>query len=528
MAMLRKRLPSSSPRKAQVDITSFTSKRADNKSSPRRSYAQALSENPYKALSDPVDEDEIMEEIENSDSSDVTPKRGNAQVSESSENKNEEEYQPSQSKRTQCKLAKANKNSSKGQEVSQAELLSSATQATLENARKAKEMLQGNLTPSDTGVSTEGELDSGDTPSEGIVTQDTPQDEAARDQLDRANKANDMFQRNYTSSATDLSTEYEANPEKLVDPRVPTLSASQDGASVEKQASKNAHSGPVSIPGIDRTEANQRNVTSTSTSGASNNSNDANTSQCPLNPYQRSKHPTKENTQDTPQRTSSSNTSRAKSSIDKPIILKKGMLRNHIHCYTLRIKIISSKSEEEEQSHVQKTLHKFFDIVLQGDNKSIIPPYFELDRADTSVPDISSMFKMDALDLYYSLKRYFSRLSPRTEEGFVWCSIILAQSVSFNMFMEKTRHSLENQSFSLWPKASDHELAADIGWLLYSTREQEEERVAEMVSALTGEKIGAKWRAIHTTDGSNRSRDKNKDASPLIRVQAIHLYRMCG
>ncbi len=293
---------------------------------------------------------------------------------------------------------------------------------------------------------------------------------------------------------------------------------------MKKQAkSSNAQSGPGSIPGTDRTETNQCNVTSTLTSSASNNSNAVSTSQRPLNPYQRSKHPTKENSQVTPQRTTLSSTSRDKGSNDKPIMLKKGMLRNHIHRYTLRIKIISSKSEEEEQSLVQKTLHKFFDIVLQGDNKSLIPPYFELDRVDNSVPDISSMFKVEALDSYYSLKRYFSRLSPRTEEGFVWCSIILAQSVSFNTFMEKTRHSLENQSFSLWPKASDHELAADIGWLLYSTREQEEERIAEMVSALTGEKIGAKWRAIRTTDGSNRSRDKNKDASPLICMQVIHL-----
>jgi hypothetical protein len=68
-----------------------------------------------------------------------------------------------------------------------------------------------------------------------------------------------------------------------------------------------------------------------------------------------------------------------------------------------------------------------------------------------------------------------ARLSPRPEEGFVWSSIILAQSIPFASFMEKTRHFLENQEFSLWSKASDHELATDIGWLLYATRQQEEE-----------------------------------------------------
>ena len=113
------------------------------------------------------------------------------------------------------------------------------------------------------------------------------------------------------------------------------------------------------------------------------------------------------------------------------------MLRPHIHRYTLRIKIITSKSEGDEQILIQKTLQNFFDIVLQGDPKSIIPPYFDLDRSDKSVPDLCSTFNVAALDSYYSLKRYFSRLFPRSKDGFVWCSIILAQSVSFASFMEK-------------------------------------------------------------------------------------------
>jgi hypothetical protein len=84
--------------------------------------------------------------------------------------------------------------------------------------------------------------------------------------------------------------------------------------------------------------------------------------------------------------------------------------------------------------------------------------------------------------------------------------------------MEKTRHSLENQDFSLWPKASHHELAMDVGWLLYSTRQQDEERLADMMSKISGEKIGVKWKPIRTMDGTNRKKDPNS-----ARVYALHL-----
>lgn len=159
--------------------------------------------------------------------------------------------------------------------------------ATLERAQKAKEMLQGNATPSDPGVSTESKLASADASSEEISTQDTPQDNAVRQQLDRANTAKETFQRKYMTSATYMPTEHEANPELLVDTSVPTQRSAQDGASVEEQAtSTKAQSAPGSIPGTDRTDTNQCNVTSNPTSSASYNSNAVSTSQRPINPCQ--------------------------------------------------------------------------------------------------------------------------------------------------------------------------------------------------------------------------------------------------
>lgn len=436
----RKRLPTDSPRKVQTEMTAFTGKRSDNKSTPNRSYAQATSNNRFEALSDPEDEDEIMADA-SSDSSDITPNTANTKTTVTADGSKEGCPSPL-SRKEQRKLAKGDKKKATNQEVH----LSKEANAALEKARKAKATLQ---------------KDSGNKP---------PPNEVANVEDTSGNSGKSTFDEEQQASV-------KATPKNV------------------ETTSQTVTSGTTDTSNLNTVSSIQKEIPAQKQQH---------------NPYQssKSKYPSK--------------SSPSAGSVDKPISLKRGMLRTHIHRYTLRIKIISSKSEEEEQHLVQKTLQKFFDIVLQGDTKTIIPPYFELDRQDNSVADLSSTYNVKALDSYYSLKRYFSRLSPRSAEGFVWSSVILAQSIPFSTFMEKTRHSLENQAFSLWPKASDHELATDLGWFLYSTRQQDEDRIAEMLSSLTGEKIGAKWKPIRTTDGANRAKDKDKDNSGT-RISALHL-----
>jgi hypothetical protein len=129
------------PRKAQAEITSFTSKWVDNKLSPRRSYTQIVSENPYECLSGNEDEDKIMDEAESCTSSEATQKTDNAQVSQSSDQVNEGNHQHSPSKKMQRKVAKAAKTSSKHLKDQQIKFLSSATRASLERAREAEDLL---------------------------------------------------------------------------------------------------------------------------------------------------------------------------------------------------------------------------------------------------------------------------------------------------------------------------------------------------------------------------------------------------
>ncbi|MFN9978492.1 MAG: hypothetical protein ACK53Y_01190, partial [bacterium] len=80
----------------------------------------------------------------------------------------------------------------------------------------------------------------------------------------------------------------------------------------------------------------------------------------------------------------------------------------------------------------------------------------------------------------------------------------------------------QSQTFTeescLFPKVCDHEQTAEIGWLLYSARQQDEERVSAMISSLVNETIGAKWRPIRTND-----RQRAALTNPQERTYALHL-----
>jgi len=199
--------------------------------------------------------------------------------------------------------------------------------------------------------------------------------------------------------------------------------------------------------------------------------------------------------------------------LDKPILLKMGNPRMHIHCYDLWIKIKATNGEEEEQVAIQHSLQKFFEIVSQVDKTTIIPPYLELDRNDRTIPDISGAFSISLLEVFSSVRCYFSRLSQRDDKG----NMILAQSITFQEFMELARALLINMDYILFSKASDQENAAEIGWMLYSTRSQDEEQLAELFSALVQESIGVKWRPIRINDRFC------KDALDGDRTYALHL-----
>jgi hypothetical protein len=112
----------------------------------------------------------------------------------------------------------------------------------------------------------------------------------------------------------------------------------------------------------------------------------------------------------------------------------------------------------------------------------------------------------------------FLPLSNQNDKGNVYCSLILAQNITFLNLMEKARSSLANMEFGIFPKASDHDEAAEVGWLSYSTRFQDEEWISDLISTLVRESVEAKGRPMCT---NNRNHKEAEDANS--QTYALHL-----
>jgi hypothetical protein len=161
----------------------------DSKTSPSRSYAQVVAVNRFEVLSDPEQDDKEMTETHSSEVSDMTPKQDNAKPSSSND---KEKYLNPLSTKSQRKMAKTAKKDVKKITLGKTCLLSSATRATLEGARKAKELLKIN-----SGSLQEDESDISDTPMQDKqISQDLEEEEPA--DLDKSSfKTNeDIIQEN--------------------------------------------------------------------------------------------------------------------------------------------------------------------------------------------------------------------------------------------------------------------------------------------------------------------------------------------
>jgi hypothetical protein len=183
--------------------------------------------------------------------------------------------------------------------------------------------------------------------------------------------------------------------------------------------------------------------------------------------------------------------------LDKEIKLKNNASHQHVHRYNLNIRIKKKPKSDDEESLITAALQRFHKIMLVADSSTIIPAYLEMNRNDRTQPDLSQDYQVSSVGEFAALKRHFSRLSSRNEATRnVYCSVILAQSLPFAAIINSSLNALVGDKLSLYQRASDHEAPGEIGWLCYSVRPQDKERLSALLSDLCDEHIGVKWKFI--------------------------------
>ena len=208
---------------------------------------------------------------------------------------------------------------------------------------------------------------------------------------------------------------------------------------------------------------------------------------------------------------------------ENPIALKDNQIRTFIHRFDLRIEIKATDSEEECEKLLQKQLHLFFSIVLQADESALIPPYLKLDRDSAGFKDISIKYQVSDIKGFSQVKRYFSRLFPRPEGGQYYCNVIIALTNGVGWVTENIKRSLQDNKMGLWRRPTDCEQVSEVGWLLYSTRMQDAERISNMLSKITNEAIGVRWRPVRTSSFFNRRKQDQRTPEASNQVRALHI-----
>ena len=205
------------------------------------------------------------------------------------------------------------------------------------------------------------------------------------------------------------------------------------------------------------------------------------------------------------------------------IELKDGQTRPFIHRFDVRIEVKATDSEEDCQKLMQKQLHLFFSMVLQADETALITPYLTLDRSSNGFKDLSMKYPVANIKGFTNVKRYFSRLFPRKEGGQFYCNVILALSRTPESVLSLLRQPLLDNSIGLWRRTTDCEQVSEVGWLLYSSREQEESRISQLLSKMLKENIGVRWRPVRTSNNFRRTKESNLPANRAPPVRALHV-----
>ena len=161
-------------------------------------------------------------------------------------------------------------------------------------------------------------------------------------------------------------------------------------------------------------------------------------------------------------------------------------------------------------------LREFLQELNQADDVAALIPWKEKDKgqsrlsaASTELPSTITGFKT------YLNRLYLSRPGSNMT---VYINIHLGHNLDFNDIREALQSWLSSANHRLFLKMLQVEESAEIGWLIYLTREMDASALADEIADMIGINVGLCWKTIPT--GAKVNSEKTKVQGLCIEVPA--------
>jgi hypothetical protein len=149
----------------------------------------------------------------------------------------------------------------------------------------------------------------------------------------------------------------------------------------------------------------------------------------------------------------------------------------------------------------------------EADTNLLVLPYSNNDSALKPLMRVK-----DIPETVSKLKKYFQNATPRMNGGSYFIRAMFAYNVPFKEIMEDIKWWLGENKAGLWMRKVQTEKTTRLGFLLYSLRAMDEDRMTRVFSARCNTKIGLRYMAINT--GKRRTGPYDPKA---VIPRAIHI-----
>ena len=116
-----------------------------------------------------------------------------------------------------------------------------------------------------------------------------------------------------------------------------------------------------------------------------------------------------------------------------------------------------------------------------------------------------------------TLKKYFQNATPRMNGGSYYIRALLFYNKPFEEITEDIKWWLGEQKAGIWLRKVQEEKVANLGYLLYSLRTMDAERLTRTFSYRYGTKVGIRYRVIST--GRRGKYDPNVELPRAIHLE---------